>query len=71
MKKYVRSSVKFHKGNLGGYIADNGYSIESNGRIGGMGIYVIRDPHGKKVETVTSLPEAKQIIIDIAEGKYE
>ena len=72
MKRYIKSSVKFHKANLGtGLKADNGYSIESNGRVGGMGIYVVRDPNGKKVETVFSLPKAKQIIIDIAEGRYE
>lgn len=71
MKRYIKSSVKFHRGNLGGYVADNGYSIETNGRVGGMGIYVIRDPNGKKIETVSSLVEAKQIIIDIAEGQYE
>jgi hypothetical protein len=71
MKRYIKSSVKFHRGNLGGYVADNGYSIETNGRVGGMGIYVVRDPSGKKVETSSSLAEAKQIIIDIAEGRYE
>lgn len=70
MKRYVKSTVKFHKASLGsGLKADNGYTIESNGRIGGMGIYVIRDPNGKKVETASSLAEAKQIIIDIAEGR--
>ena len=70
MKKYIRSSIKFHKGRFNGLVADNGYSIESNGRIGGMGIYVVRDPAGKKIDTCSSLENAKQIIIDISEGRY-
>ena len=69
MKRYISSTIKFHPRGFGGFRADNNYTIEKNGSIGGMNIYVVRDSKGKVIERVGSLAEAKQIIINIAEGR--
>ena len=51
---------------MGGYKADNGYTIEVVRTRYGFNNYIIRDPKGNKIyNTTSSLDDAKQYIRDI------
>lgn len=72
MKRYIRSTIKFHKVGLGCLKTDSGYMIKPNGEYLGTRWYDIYNPSGERIQhNVTGLKNARELVADIIEGRRD
>lgn len=72
MKRYISSTIKFHKVGLGCLKTDSGYMIQPAGEYLGTRWYNIYNPEGEKIQrNVSGLKQAREMVADIIDGKRD
>lgn len=72
MKRYIISTIKFHKVGVGCLKTDSGYMIKPNGEYLGTRWYDIYNPDGERIQrNVSGLKDAREMVADIIEGRID